>query len=140
MNLNDAILNMYDAVCFERGSAPDWQRLAEIFSPGVRLVRITDDGIFEFGFDGYRANFEQMIASGQLPSFWEAELWRETWELDDFAHVLSAYETRLTRDGELLNRGVNSIQMFKRDGRWQVSAMTWRRDGRAVRVPAVRNG
>jgi hypothetical protein len=76
-----------------------------------------------------------MIDSGEMPSFWEGELWRETRQFEDVAHVLSAYETRRTRDSEALNRGVNSIQLFRRDGRWWVSAMIWRREGRNVRIP-----
>ena len=71
----------------------------------------------------------------EMPSFWEAELWRETRQFDDVAHVLSAYETRRTRGGELLNLGVNSIQLLRRDGRWWISAMIWRREGANVRIP-----
>jgi hypothetical protein len=50
------------------------------------------------------------------------------------AHVLSAYETRRSKNGETLNRGVNSIQLFRVDGQWRVSAMLWRREGTAVRI------
>jgi len=99
-------------------------------------VRINDGGIFEFANqDAYRENFEAMIDSGEMPSFWEGELWRETRLFGDMAHVLSAYETRRSRNGELMNRGVNSIQLFRREGRWLISAMIWRREGRDVRIP-----
>jgi hypothetical protein len=30
---------------------------------------------------------------------------------------------------------VNSIQLFRRDGHWWISAMIWRRDGATVRIP-----
>lgn len=50
------------------------------------------------------------------------------------AHVLSAYETHRSRNGEFMNRGVNSIQMFRRDGHWWISAMIWRREGKNVRI------
>ena len=100
-----------------------------MFAPGARLVRVTDDGVFEFDLQSYRANIEAMIDSGAMPSLWEGELWRETRELgDDVAHVFSGYETRVSRDGAFLNRGVNSIQLFRRDGRWWVSALIWRRE------------
>jgi len=111
MNELDAIIAaMYQSVCYEAGDLPS-----------------------------YRDHFEQMIASGELPSFWEGELWRETRLFGDMAHVLSAYETRRTREGALLNRGVNSIQLFQRDGRWWISAMIWRREGRDVRIPLEPN-
>jgi hypothetical protein len=134
-DLDSVIAEMYDAVSFENGERPDWNRQDAIFAPDARLVRVHDGGVFEFGLDSYRANFEAMIDSGEMPSFWEAELWRETRLFDDVAHVLSAYESRRTRNGEFLGRGVNSLQLFRRDGRWWISAMIWRREGAAVRIP-----
>jgi len=134
-DLDTIIAAMYQSVCYEKGGAPDWKLEQEIFAPGARLVRINDDGVFEFDRESYRTNFESMIASGELASFWEGELWRETRLFGDMAHVLSAYETRRTRNGPVLNRGVNSIQLFRRDGRWWISAMIWRRQGRDVRIP-----
>lgn len=135
MTLDAVIAEMYDSICFEKGQRPDWQRQTRIFAPNARLVRITDDGIFEFDLQSYRENLERMIASGELTSFWEGELWREVRQFGEMAHVLSAYETRRSRDGEVLNRGVNSVQLFQRDGRWWVSALLWRREGRSIRIP-----
>ena len=133
-DLDSVIAEMYDQVCFEKGQRPDWKRQAEIFAPGARMVRINDSGVFEFDQESYRVNFEAMIDSGEMPSFWDGELWRETRQFGDMAHVLSAYETRRSRGGEVMNRGVNSIQLFRRDGRWWISAMIWRREGKAVLI------
>jgi hypothetical protein len=134
-DLDSIIAEMYDQVCFEAGKRPDWERQKRIFAAGARMVRVNDNGVFDFDMESYRINFEEMIDSGEMPSFWEGEIWRETRLFDDVAHVLSAYETRRTRGGELLNQGVNSIQLFRRDGRWWVSAMIWRREGASVRIP-----
>jgi len=139
-DLDSIIAEMYDQVCFERGQHPDWGRQAAIFAPGARMVRVNDSGVFEFDMESYRINFEEMIDSGEMPSFWEGEIWRETRQFDDVAHVLSAYETRRTRNGEILNRGVNSIQLFRRDGRWWISAMIWRREGKNVRLQSAPAG
>ena len=133
-DLDSVIAEMYDQVCFEKGQRPDWKRQAEIFAPDARMVRINDSGVFEFDQESYRVNFEAMIDLGEMPSFWEGELWRETRQFGDMAHVLSAYETRRSRGGEVMNRGVNSIQLFRRDGRWWISAMIWRREGKAVLI------
>lgn len=135
MSIDSVIKEMYEMVSFEPGTRPDWSRQPEIFAAGGRLVRVNDDGVFEFGLDSFRQNFESMIDTGVLPSFWEGEIWRKTHQFGDVAHVLSAYEARQTRDGAILNRGVNSIQLFEHEGRWQISAMIWRRDGRAVQIP-----
>lgn len=133
--LDDIIARMYAGVCFEAGQRPDWKTEDEIFAPGARMVRVNDDGVFAFDLESYRKDFDRMIDSGEMPSFWEGEIWRETHLFGDVAHVLSAYETRRTKGGPLLNRGVNSIQLFRRDGRWWVSAMIWRREGREVAIP-----
>ena len=134
-SIDRVIAEMYEMVSFEPGTRPDWSRQLEIFVPGARLVRVNDEGVFEFGLDSFRENLESMIDSGVLPSFWEGEIWRETHLFGEVAQVLSAYETRQTRNGAPLNRGVNSIQLFERDGRWRISAMIWRREGRAVLIP-----
>jgi hypothetical protein len=70
-----------------------------------------------------------------MTSCWESEIWRETRQFGEVAHVLSAYESRRSRDGEIRNRGVNSIQLFRRGDHWSISAMLWRREGREVRIP-----
>ena len=137
--LDRVIREMYEQVSFEAGERPDWRRQREIFAPRARLVRINDDGVFEFTLDEYERDFERMMASGTMPSFWEAEIWRDTFILGNMASVLSAYEARRSRGGEVLHRGVNSIQLFRREkskepGRWWISAMIWRREGAQVRV------
>ena len=126
---------MYGMVSFEPGTRPDWTRQSAIFVPDARLVRVNDDGVFEFTPETFRLNFESMIDSSVLPSFWEGEIWRETHQFANVAHVLSAYETRWTRAGDVINRGVNSIQLFERDNNWWISAMIWRRDGKTIQIP-----
>jgi hypothetical protein len=129
VTLDGVIAQMYDSMCFEAGCRPDWSRQLELFAPGARLVRVNDDGVFEFDLPSFQQNLEAMIESGTLASFWEGELWRETREFGDVAHVLSAYEIRSRRGGEVVSRAVKSIQLFQRSGRWWISAMLWRREG-----------
>ena len=133
--LDSIIAAMYECVCYEEGGHPDWERNDTLFAPGARLVRINDGGIFEFDMKSYRVDFERMIARRELPSFWEGEIWREERLFGDMAHVLSAYETRRTPSGPVVNRGVNSIQLFKRNGTWKINSLIWRREGRDVRIP-----
>ena len=134
-DLYSVISEAYAGVSFEQGERPDWTRSKAIFAPDARMVRVTDGGVFEFnGPPAFQKNFDAMIDSGEMTSFWEGELWRETRVYGEVAHVLSAYETRRSRSGPLINRGVNSIQLFRRDGHWLISAMIWRREGKDVRI------
>ena len=134
MTLDEVIATMYGSVSFEPGGRPAWERYLPLFAPDARLVRVNDDGVFEFTLTSFRANIEAMIDSGALPSFWEGEIGRETRELGGIADVFSIYETRDRRGGALLGRAVKSIQLFRRNGVWQISAMLWRRESERVRL------
>ena len=134
-DLDTIISAMYAGFSFEASQRPDWKTADDVFAPGARLVRVNDDGVFAFDLVSFRRDFDRMIDSGEMPSFWEGEIWRETQMFGDVAHVLSGYEMRRSRGGELLSRAVKSIQLFEQDGRWWVSAMIWRREGREVEIP-----
>jgi hypothetical protein len=138
MTLDQVIRRMYAAMCFSAGEQPDWAAQAEVFAPAARLVRVNDAGVFEFDVVTFRQNYQDMIAAGALSAFWEAELWRETHIYGDVAHVLSAYEMRISPEGEVLGRAIKSIQLFRRDDRWWISSMLWRREGAQVTVSAER--
>jgi hypothetical protein len=135
MSVDRVIDAMYASMSFEAGKRPDWQLQAKLFADDARLVRVNDDGVFEFDPRTFRENYEAMIESGQLRSFSETELWRQTHEFGDIAQVLSGYEMRTSRDGELIALAVKSIHLFNQNGTWRISAMLWRREGKTVTVP-----
>lgn len=130
MTVGRVVDEMYASMSFEPGERPDWAVQERIFDRNARLVRVNDDGVFVFDPRTFRENLEAMIESGALPSFYEQEVQRQIDEFGDIAHVLSMYEMRTSRGGELVARAVKSIQLFKRDDRWLISAMLWRRQGR----------
>jgi hypothetical protein len=135
MNVDAVVDAMYASMSFEQDARPDWRLQAVVFADNARLVRVNDDGIFEFDPKTFRQNLESMIDSGLLRSFWEHELWRQTFEFGDVAHVLSAYEMRTSREGEVVARAVKSIQLYREQGTWRISAMLWRRENQHLLVP-----
>jgi hypothetical protein len=137
MDMDAVIAALYDVMCFDAGGHPDWDRLSNILAPDARLVRVTDDGVFEYNPTTFRRDIERMIASGALPSFWEGELQHSVQQFGDIAHVLSIYEGRSSRNAAVLFRAVKSMQLFRRDGRWCISALLWRREGAGLRVSSL---
>ena len=134
MTLDEVITTMYASMSFDAGKQPDWRAQSEVFAKDARLVRVNDDGVFEFDPQSFRANYEEMIRSGALKSLYERELWRDARVYGEIAHVLSAYELKTSRDSELISRAIKSIQLFQKDGRWWISAMLWRRETDEIRV------
>ena len=139
MTVDDAVTRMYAAMSFERGTRPDWQAQADVFAPRARLVRVRDDGVFEFDPQSFREDYERMIDRGEIASLYEHEISRDMQVFGNLAHALSTYELRTARNGEFIAQAVKSIQLFETGGRWWISAMIWRRvpapAGRTPRMP-----
>jgi hypothetical protein len=136
MSVDSVVTELFACMSFKPGEQPDWRRQTEIFAPNARLVRVNDDGVFGFDPRTFRANFEAMIRAGNISSFYEVELWRETHEFGDVAQVLSGYEIRTSRDGAMIARAVKSIQLYNDGQEWRISALLWRRDGERKLTPA----
>lgn len=127
MSVADVVAKMYASMGFERGGRPDWQAQREVFAPHARLVRVGDGVVYEFDPESFRKDLEAMIDSGTLTSLFEREVEHDANVYGDIAHVLTTYEIRTSARGDLLSRAVKSIQLFRRDGRWWISAMIWQR-------------
>jgi hypothetical protein len=54
----------------------------------------------------------------------------------DIAHVLSTHEKHIPGDPRIIGRGINSIQLVKKDGRWWISSIAWDEETGAGPVPA----
>ncbi len=59
--------------------------------------------------------------------FYENEINREVRIFGNVAHVWSTYETRLVKDGPVVRRGINSIQLYYQNDRWWI--VSWTFDG-----------
>ena len=57
--------------------------------------------------------------------FFEKEIHRVTERFGPIAHVWSTYESRRTRDGPIIMRGINSIELFWDGKRWWIANAIW---------------
>ena len=54
----------------------------------------------------------------------------------DIAHVMSTYEKHRWGDTTVAGRGINSIQLVRKDNRWWVTSIIWDEETGAGPVPA----
>ncbi len=128
---------LYDAMSFTDPAAIDWDRLRSHMAPGALLIRVLPAAVEQMTMETWIEGFRRLIEDGTLPTFWEGEIARRVDRLGDIAHVLSTYEARpRAEDPRVLWRGINSIQMYFRDGRWWVSSILWTRESEAAPIPA----
>lgn len=123
----DALIEaLYDVISFDEGGEPDWERMRTLFSPHARITRVTPEGTDYLDLSGFQELAKEVLDLGTYTRFFEIEVLRDERRFGALAHVLSAYETRQSRNAtEPFARGVNSLQLIKEQGEWKVLSLFW---------------
>ena len=130
---------LYDVISGPAGQARSWDRFRSLFLPEAKLIPTG------FPEGGTRArvrylSVEDYIA-GSGPSleergFYEREIGRVAERFENIVHAFSSYESRRTAEGEVIQRGINSIQLTWDGERWWIANVLWRGVGPNVEIPA----
>jgi hypothetical protein len=124
--LDSAIDRLYRVVSFNEGEAPDWEGMRTLFAVGARITRVTPEGVDALDLPGFTAMFAEMVDSGAVLSFFQYETGRRVEMFGAVAHVLSAYQTKRSREAlASLGHGINSIQLLWTDDQWLVVSLIW---------------
>jgi len=133
----DAIIAaLYDVISGEPNTQRDWARFRNLFKPETRLIptRKTDAGEFTLKAltpDEYVQLFSSRVATG----FFELELHRKMETYGTITHAFSTYETKEKKDGPIINRGINSIQIFYDNHRYYVVSIFWCAESMGFSLP-----
>ncbi len=85
----------------------------------------------------YIESIRNSVRSGQTISARETELARKVDVFGKIAHVLSTYELTITgKQGKVVRRGINSIQLLKQEGTWLILSLLWDRESEALKLPS----
>ncbi len=118
---------LYEAMSFGSGRTPDWARLRELFAPHARFVRAKARDFNVTDLEGFLTSFRRQLETKRLVSFKESEIGQVCDAFGSVAQVFSAYHAeRAYEDGTReTSRGVHSIQLFSRAGRWWIIHVLW---------------
>lgn len=125
--IDGTIEALYASISGEKGEARDWETFRKLFADNARLIPtgITPDGNLRYRHmspeDYIASSGPWLVENG----FIEKEIHRETDRFDPIAHVFSTYTSRNTEGGEIIDRGINSIQLFNDGKRWWVLTIYW---------------
>lgn len=123
--INQAVLDAYAGISFEKGATPDYEALRAIFTPNAVLQNFRNDTLQSFPIDAFIESFKAGIDNGGRLGFNEVELGGETEYFGKVGHRISAYASYFDGSDEVGERGVNSFQLMKIDGKWLVSSIIW---------------
>lgn len=127
---------LYEVISGGPGIERDWNRFKNLFKPEGRLIptRKDDQGsliIKALTPDEYIELFKSRVPVG----FFEREISRKTEEFGTVVHVFSTYETRDKKEGQVTNRGINSIQLFKDNNRYYIVTIFWCAESMGFELP-----
>jgi hypothetical protein len=136
-SIDSIVAALYDGLSGPPGPR-DWDRLRALYLPGARLI---PTGVRPLGEGGVNVMDVETYVATTGPfflteGFWEREVARRVERFGSVAHVFSTYASfRRPEDAEPFMRGINSIQLLHREGRWWVVTVLWENETEAVRIP-----
>jgi hypothetical protein len=133
----DSIIGaLYEVISGDAGVARDWERFKNLYTADAKLI---PSGKNKEGKVNYRimtpADYAQMFPSRVTTGFFERELHRVQDEFGTIVHVFSTYETRKEKDGPVVDRGINSIQLLYDGSRYFVMNIFWCAEGPGFTLP-----
>jgi hypothetical protein len=116
----------FEAVSFEAGSAPTYERLRDLVMPGGLLIKNTGETPEVATVDGFIEPRQALVDSGELTEFAEFETHGNTELFGQVAQRLSTYGKRGVSGGTAFaGAGVISTQFVLTPAGWRISSMAW---------------
>jgi hypothetical protein len=127
-SLDSILLALYDVISGPAGER-DWDRCANLFAPGARMVvlRNADAKLIHPQVMTPADYAEHAAPFFAKTAFYEIEVERKVERFGPLVHAWSSYESRHDPAEEPFDRGVNSIQVFDDGQRWWILTVTWPR-------------
>jgi hypothetical protein len=119
--IDAAIHGVYDVISGPPGQKRDFDRMRGLFAPGATMKAIGPKGLHGGSLEDYISRNKDVL---EKMGFTERELGRRLEVWGGLATAWSAYDGR-TASGSFHERGINSFQLVKIDGKWLVASILW---------------
>jgi hypothetical protein len=122
---------VYGVISGPPGQKRDFDRMRSLFAPGATMKAIGPKGLRGGTVEDYIARNRDIL---EREGFTERELGRRIEQWGGLATVWSAYDGR-TANGSFHERGINSFQLVKIDGKWLVASILWQEEAPGNPLP-----
>lgn len=117
----------YEVISGPAGQPRQWSRDRTLYIPDIRFVAMSEE---KNGQPRAQIASHQQFVDASDPmlvkeGFYESEIHRVTEKFGHIAHVFSTYESRQKKDGPVIARGINSIELFYDGKRWWIASAIW---------------
>jgi hypothetical protein len=131
--IDAAIRGVYEVISGPPGQKRDFDRMRTLFAPGATLKAIGPKGLHGGSLEDYISRNAEIL---EKDGFTERELGRRVELWGGLATAWSAYDGR-TANGAFHERGINSFQLVKVDGKWLVASILWQEETPDNPLPAA---
>jgi hypothetical protein len=122
--IDAAIRGVYDVISGPPGQKRDFDKMRSLFAPGATMKAIGPKGLRGGSVEDYIGRNSAIL---EKEGFTERELGRRVEVWGGLATAWSAYDGR-TASGSFHERGINSFQLVKIDGKWLVASILWQEE------------
>ena len=129
--IDQAVSGVYAVISGPPGQKRDFDRMRSMFAPGATMKVIGPKGLRGGSLEDYIARNATVL---EKEGFTERELGRRVEVWGGLATAWSAYDGR-TANGSFHERGINSFQLVKVDGKWLVASILWQEETPAMPLP-----
>lgn len=119
--IDAAIRGVYEVISGPAGQKRDFDKMRSLFAAGATLKAIGPKGLRGGNLEDYITRNKDVL---EREGFTERELGRRVEVWGGLAMAWSAYDGR-TANGSFHERGINSFQLVKIDGKWLVASILW---------------
>jgi len=126
---------VYDVISGPPGQKRDFDRMRSLFAPGATMKAISPKGLRGGTVEDYISRNSAIL---EKEGFTETELGHRVELWGNLATVWSSYDGR-TANGSFHERGINSFQLVKVDGKWLVASILWQEETPENPLPANLN-
>ena len=130
--IDAAIRGVYEVISGPPGQKRDFDRMRSLFAPGATLKAVGPKGLHGGSLEDYIARDKDIL---EREGFTERELGRRLEVWGGLATAWSSYDGR-TASGSFHERGINSFQLVKIDGKWLVASILWQEETPDNPLPA----
>ena len=130
--IDQAIRGVYEVISGPPGQKRDFDKMRSMFAPGATLKAIGPKGLRGGSLEDYISRNAAIL---EKEGFTERELGRRVEVWGGLATAWSAYDGR-TANGSFHERGINSFQLVKVDGKWLVASILWQEETPDNALPA----
>ena len=130
--IDQAIRGVYEVISGPPGQKRDFDKMRTLFAPGATMKAIGPKGLRGGTVEDYIGRNAAIL---EKEGFTERELGRRVEVWGGLATAWSAYDGR-TASGSFHERGINSFQLVKVDGKWLVASILWQEETPANPLPA----